>query len=116
MTSALHWAAWIFTGATIGAAAATFIGGPAELFAATALLAALTWLAWGFRVHTDPDAWVTNNEPNRGRSVMAYEYEADEWRRAVNGMSEMERASDTHRTAPGVIGDRADARDEVSRW
>ncbi|WP_301121141.1 hypothetical protein [Mycolicibacterium fortuitum] len=114
MTSALHWAAWLFTGSAVGAAIGTVLGGPTELLAATAILAALTWLAWGFRVHTDPDAWVTNNE--RTTDHMAFEWETTEWKRAVNDMTEMERASVDHHAAPGVLGDREDARDEMSRW
>ncbi|QRY48109.1 hypothetical protein JVX93_15760 [Mycolicibacterium boenickei] len=63
MTSALHWAAWILTGAAVGTLIGAFLGGPIELLTATAILAALTWLAWGFRVYPDADAWVTNNQP-----------------------------------------------------
>lgn len=46
-----------------------------------------------------------------------YEHEITEWRRAVNDMSETERAAaaDAHRSAIGLVGDRSDARDEVRR-
>jgi hypothetical protein len=45
---------------------------------------------------------------------MAYEYEADEWAAAVNGMTEMERAVATENRYAylGVIGDCEDARYE----
>lgn len=46
---------------------------------------------------------------------MAYEFETDEWRRAVNDMSESERAAalDAPRRTLGLVGDRDDARDEI---
>ncbi|UVT31494.1 hypothetical protein SEA_SEJANUS_62 [Mycobacterium phage Sejanus] len=46
-----------------------------------------------------------------------YEHEITEWRRAINDMSEAERAAaaDSHRAAVGLIGDRDDARDEGRR-
>lgn len=45
---------------------------------------------------------------------MAYEWERDEWRSAINAMSEQERATSAHevRAASGVIGDPSDLRDE----
>lgn len=45
---------------------------------------------------------------------MAYEWERDEWRSAVHGMSEQERAASAHevRATSGVIGDPSDVRDE----
>ncbi|WP_166902197.1 hypothetical protein [Mycobacterium sp. DL440] len=103
MTSALYWAAWVFTGAAVGA----LFTGPAELLAATAILAALTWLAWGFRVQPEP-TWRTP----------VYQHEADEWRRAVNDMTETDRAQaiEAPRAAVGLCGDRTDALDEMSRW
>ncbi|AGI12996.1 hypothetical protein PBI_BUTTERS_49 [Mycobacterium phage Butters] len=46
--------------------------------------------------------------------MMAYEFETDEWRRAVNDMTEAERAAALGAGRPaGVIGDRDDARDEI---
>ena len=48
---------------------------------------------------------------------MAYEYETDEWNRAMRGTSETERVgvTPTHSRPAGLIGDRDDARDEVGR-
>lgn len=49
---------------------------------------------------------------------MAYEYEADEWRRATQCMTEVERAqaADSGRAAIGLCGDRSDALDDMGRW
>ncbi|MGV0738192.1 hypothetical protein ABQF35_14475 [Mycobacterium syngnathidarum] len=99
MTRTLWIAAWVFG----VIAAAAYIALWRELFFTAAILAALSTLAWGFRVHPDSDAW----------RAPVYQHEADEWRRAVNDMSEMERASVNYHSVPGVFGDREDALDEI---
>lgn len=45
---------------------------------------------------------------------MAYDYERDEWRSAVRGMTEHDRylAVEEPRRARGIVGDISDARDE----
>lgn len=49
---------------------------------------------------------------------MAYEYEAEEWRAATHTMTELERvaAEVTRRGSVGMVGDRADALDEVRSY
>ncbi|EHM15888.1 gp59 [Mycobacteroides abscessus subsp. bolletii BD] len=50
--------------------------------------------------------------------MMAYEFEAEEWRAATHTMTEMERAAaDVARCgALGMAGDRTDALDEVGSY
>ena len=46
---------------------------------------------------------------------MAYEFERDEWRAAINtaNVGELDRLADDYRRAVGVTGDRSDATDEA---
>lgn len=45
---------------------------------------------------------------------MAYEFERDEWRAAINtaNVGELDRLADDYRRAIGVTGDRSDAADD----
>ncbi|AER47711.1 microaggregate invasion protein 1 [Mycolicibacterium goodii] len=114
MTRALWIAAWVF--AVIAWAAFVLLW--RELFVIAGILCALAFLAWGFRAYpdVDPDEWAADEWWHEPEEVNAmYPHEHDEWRRAVNDMSEAERAAavDAPRRALGVIGDRDDARDEI---
>ncbi|OMB79232.1 hypothetical protein [Mycolicibacterium conceptionense] len=111
MTRALWWAAWVFG----VIAAVAFLLLLRELFVVTAILAALAAMGWGFRVHPNHHFVTTKHPPNRGRSVMAYEYETTEWNRAMYGSTETELdiAANSHRAAVGQCGDRSDALDEI---
>ncbi|QKY80203.1 hypothetical protein SEA_JUNG_43 [Mycobacterium phage Jung] len=58
--------------------------------------------------------WLSRDDEPKEKPLMAYEFEADEWRRATHTMTEAERAAATGAGRPaGVIGDRDDARDEI---
>lgn len=65
MTRALWLAAWVF-GAVAWFALVMFW---LHLFVVTALVCAAAVLAWGFRVHPDPDDWAADewwaDEPGR---------------------------------------------------
>ncbi|OBC14093.1 hypothetical protein A5784_30810 [Mycobacterium sp. 852013-50091_SCH5140682] len=110
MTRALWLAAWAF--GLVGAIA--YLALWRELFVTATVLAALAVIAWGFRVHPDPDDWWTEESEDqaRGESVMAYEFEADEWARANHQLSEMDRATTgiASRQSAGMCGDVDDVR------
>ncbi|ART68168.1 hypothetical protein BTO20_05810 [Mycobacterium dioxanotrophicus] len=114
MTRALWLAAWVF-----GALAYIGLAVCLPLFVTAAILSAASVLAWGFRVHPDPDEWANDEwwtdeseEQARGESVMAYEFESDEWARANHQLSEMDRATTaiSTRQSVGMCGDLDDVR------
>ncbi|AIT14554.1 hypothetical protein SEA_JAMIE19_44 [Mycobacterium phage Jamie19] len=110
MTRALLVAAWVFG----GIAWAAFVLLCRELFVVAGICSAAATLAWGFRCQTDPDDWSADEWWIEREADLAYEWETGEWRRALNDMTETERAvAADARRVPGVIGDRDDARDEI---